>query len=449
MRPWKNREAYDVVTAARVLLASPEKRPYLAAAIYGAIFIEAPDCPSVGIDKHMRIYFNPKMVVAWGVKVMATVLYHEISHTMRQHLQRWEHMGVTEVTHPIANASADAELNDDIDDEIKAYRGQSEALEPIPKSWFILPEDIKAPRNRTMEEYYDRIMKDPALAEQIKAAHSKRSIVLTDGGRAKSTGNGQWESDCGGGVTGVPAKWELGPPEKSGVEGLESADIFDIRMRVAGAVRAASRGRGKVPGRWTEWSDDLLAPAPVRWEDELGEAVRRTLYEVSGFLFATYARLSRRASACPDIVLPSWRRPCPEVVTVEDTSGSMGKDDLALVRGTVEAICQAHGAAITSVQCDSQVRAVVQRTTGRSIEFLGRGGTDMRVGIAAALALQPKPDVVMVITDGESPWPEDQTEMNGARLIIALVRPRPREILDWAPPDWARVIEVHPGTEKS
>ncbi len=46
----------------------------------------------------------------------------------------------------------------------------------------------------------------------------------------------------------------------------------------------------------------------------------------------------------------------------------------------------------------------------------------MRVGIAAAEASRPRRDVVVVLTDGYTPWPDRQTR---ARLVVAIIGDRP------------------------
>jgi hypothetical protein len=60
----------------------------------------------------------------------------------------------------------------------------------------------------------------------------------------------------------------------------------------------------------------------------------------------------------------------------------------------------------------------------------------MRVGIATALRRRPKPDLVVVITDGETPWPE---QAPATPVVVALLHDT-----RWPPPDWARTILIAP-----
>jgi predicted metal-dependent peptidase len=52
------------------------------------------------------------------------------------------------------------------------------------------------------------------------------------------------------------------------------------------------------------------------------------------------------------------------------------------------------------------------------VQLVGGGGTDMRVGIAAAEGTRPRPDVVVVLSDGLTPWPDQPTR---ARLVVAIL----------------------------
>ena len=73
-----------------------------------------------------------------------------------------------------------------------------------------------------------------------------------------------------------------------------------------------------------------------------------------------------------------------------------------------------------------------------AMDFKGGGGTDMRVGIAAAASLKERPDYLVILTDGYTPWPE--TAPRHMRVIIGLVgkyKTSPDSC-----PSWATVIDI-------
>jgi hypothetical protein len=65
----------------------------------------------------------------------------------------------------------------------------------------------------------------------------------------------------------------------------------------------------------------------------------------------------------------------------------------------------------------------------------------MGEGIAAASRLHPRPSVIIVLTDGFTPWPEQPPP--GSRVIVGLlVQGQGSGIGAWAGPDWARTIVI-------
>ena len=67
----------------------------------------------------------------------------------------------------------------------------------------------------------------------------------------------------------------------------------------------------------------------------------------------------------------------------------------------------------------------------------------MRVGIAAANAARPAPHVVVVLTDGDTPWPERPTRSHLVCAIIGGVQGR------GGTPAWASTVHVPVGSGTS
>ena len=93
---------------------------------------------------------------------------------------------------------------------------------------------------------------------------------------------------------------------------------------------------------------------------------------------------------------------------------------------------------VTVLPCDAAAQAVHQLCRAEGIPLLGGGGTDMRTGFAAALRTTPRPDVVVILTDGQTAWPRTQP---ACRTVVGLF-PRRRQSYERRPPDWARVVTL-------
>ncbi|WP_240797229.1 VWA-like domain-containing protein [Streptomyces sp. F001] len=65
------------------------------------------------------------------------------------------------------------------------------------------------------------------------------------------------------------------------------------------------------------------------------------------------------------------------------------------------------GNRVAVLACDADVHAVARVTAVDQVELAGGGGTDMTVGIRNALAAPEPPNIVVVLTDGYTPWPRN------------------------------------------
>ncbi len=126
-----------------------------------------------------------------------------------------------------------------------------------------------------------------------------------------------------------------------------------------------------------------------------------------------------------------------------DTSGSMGDEELATVLAEVDGLLKGVGLARNRVRVmavDSAVRTVQQVTSARQINLVGGGGTDMGAGLAAAARLRPRPSVVVILTDGMTPWPSAAPK--GMQVVVGLIGNRHQGGRTWAAPPWARVVPI-------
>ena len=278
----------------------------------------------------------------------------------------------------------------------------------------VLPEALGFERGRLAEEYFHR--------QDADAEHD-------DG------------PECGSGAHAQAREWELGDDG-----GLGPHEGHLMRAQVANEILdCARKGIGTVPSNWKRWAEELLEPT-VDWRRVLAAEVRRGVMAVAGCVDYTYRRPSRRATASPDVVLPALQKPVPEVAIVCDTSGSMSGDQLTTVLAEVEGLLKGiglRGRGVRVLAVDAAVQTVRRVSSARQVSLVGGGGTDMGKGIAAAAALRPRPSVVVVLTDGMTPWPAQAP--TGMRVIVGLID-GPLGIgssSTWRPPAWARVVHIN------
>jgi predicted metal-dependent peptidase len=164
------------------------------------------------------------------------------------------------------------------------------------------------------------------------------------------------------------------------------------------------------------------------------------LAAVSGSVDYTYRRPSRRAASTPRVILPSLIRPVPDVAIVLDTSGSMHEGLLAIALAEIETLLTKAGlrsAKARVLAVDTTVQAVSRVARASQVKLAGGGGTDMAEGITAAAALRPRPSIIIILTDGMTPWPP--TAPHSVRVIVGLIGD---EHHGSQPPTWTRVIPI-------
>jgi predicted metal-dependent peptidase len=192
-----------------------------------------------------------------------------------------------------------------------------------------------------------------------------------------------------------------------------------LRKTTAEAIASAAKGApGTLSAAWKLWAEQYLSDPKVAWEDELMSLVQSAVTMSRGAFDYSYNRPSRRGSPF-GVIQPVLVRPDIDAAVVVDTSGSMcHRRGLPRALAEIEGILRAIGQRRVPIFCcDAAVCGDVQRVSDAlDIELLGGGGTNMGVGIAAAEAAGHA--VIIVATDGETPWPDAPP---AGELVVVLV----------------------------
>ena len=404
------------VMAARIVAQA--RWPYLSTLLFNLKIVESSQLPTLAVDDGWRMYYSPDFVMEQTAEALATMVLHEALHCVNQHGPRFRALSQSRHLHVTWNFAGDVGINHVLDRAQMPW-GDFEPLRFTHLSKFdVNPEMGTEKIFFTIVEYYEQ---HPEEVDQF--------------------------SDCGSIIGGEARDYEISRGD-SGNPAIKSDQQDVIRDQVAQEIlkHAYAKGIGSIPGELLRWAQELLEPT-IDWRKALAGAFRTSLATVLGRRDYVYTRPSRRQSAMRignhEIILPSMRKPAPPAIAIiVDTSGSIGNDEITLFLSEVDGIVKANGISqgVTVIPCDADIGEIQKlRSRGAitTLKLTGGGGTDMGVGIAAAGKLRPTPKIVIVLTDGFTPWPTSLPK-GVETLIVCLTA---EESLSTTP-NWAKTILI-------
>ena len=387
--PSGHRAVEDLPAQSRVTLSAgrlwaTRAAPYLAHAVLALRPVLAPeilppgaDLTAFPVDQGWNLYLDPAVLAAASPAEVGFWHLHHATHLLRRHHARTPAIAAGSATRTRPqqwwNQACDAETNDDL------LPSLVEANLQVPAR-ALQPRDLGQPEGQLAEAYFrHQFDVDVEPPEPV--------------------------ADCGSGVDGRLRTWDCRDAALTVLE--QQLLIGDVARR----IREAALQVGSTAGGWRRWADEILDPV-VDWRRQLAAAIRRGRTLISGRVDYSYSRPSRRASATPDVILPVLRRPVPLIAVVIDTSGSMTGSLLGQALGELAGLLLAAGVhsgrdSIRLIACDAEAAEAQRVLDVRDVQLTGGGGTDMGSGLSAAAALRPPPDIVVVLTDGHTPWPAE------------------------------------------
>lgn len=309
-----------------------------------------------------EIYVNP--AAALSIEECKFVMAHEFLHAGLRHDVRAEGRDPY-----LWNVACDYVINDWL---IEMGVGD------VPQFGLLHDRDL---RGLSAERVYDIIVTDLRRARKLATL---RGIGLGD-----ILGSGEGE-----------AWWRRG-------EGI-ALDEFYRNSLSEGLTYHNDQGRGYLPAGLIEEIRALAHP-PIAWDVELAKWFDSYFAPLERR--RSYARLSRRQSATPDIPRPSWTKlPNAEdgrtFGVLLDTSGSMDRRLLARAFGAIASYSASRDVpAARVVFCDAAAYDQGYMPTediARTVRVKGRGGTVLQPGIDLLDNATdfPKDAPLLIITDG-------------------------------------------------
>lgn len=377
--------------------------PFASHAILSMIPVSRPGLGTLAVDQHWRLYFDEAALRQMDTEQAAGIILHELDHLLKRHHRRGKSLvGDDSSLWETWNFATDAAINEGL---------RAEGI--VLPDGVIYPETVDQPVGLSAEEYFRRLAdKQPRDSD----SHRAGSGSCSDGRQRP---------------------WELGRPDDDN-PGLDEADQEQLIHVTAQNVLDKQRGEGK--GGMRVWAEQVIDP-PLDPASKLLHLVRRCCDQTIGTGDRSYRRPSRRNSN-PRMCLPSNVAPLPRITVIVDTSGSMGRTDLGLALGMIRKVLQ-------SFRIRDGIRVVTGDTSGglrqlclsdpSKIDLTGGGGTDMAAIIAEVLEDRKRPQMILVCTDGYTPWP---TENPGVPIVACLSNIAANLPDVYRVPDWMTILEL-------
>jgi len=392
----------------------------------------------------------------------AFMILHEANHVLLNHKRRLEMINAIPGKREryLWNIAGDMELNV-ILEEIMHQRFDSAVYPDV--------DPFNFPRRAGAETYYRQLLdivppeqQGQGQEEDQEAEEGEGQGSAGEGGDQEAEGEGKNQSGAGnefdltdacgdgaGAPTDAQTEERMRRAAKTLLGEMPDHQVEEIINKTLESGKLA----GTIPGDVTESVENSFSNK-VPWRQVLRNVIVSASSPILGTSRANYRRPNRRIKPNTShgrIFIPARRSNKLKVSVVRDTSGSMDSELLSMVNAEVDSIIKGVGVGKVSVEvidCDAAVHRAF-KVTGTDLSKLevaeGRGGTDMMTGIRFALSRPAsRPDVVIVLTDGFTPW--DATLPYHVPVVVCIASEENEGYLTSlvnAVPDWAQTVTVN------
>jgi predicted metal-dependent peptidase len=383
--------------------------------------------PTMGVtilhNGQIKCFWHPMFVLTRSIFRLASAIKHEIEHIVRLHPVRRDEREPQKW-----NRATDMAINGSKTEQNIAIVEDSESPKVLPfaeeEGVELIWRPAKFPAEAAAEDLYDLLEETPPQCGSCGGT-GKQSKGDGEGNEWDDGGKGQdgdGDKPSGGGKQDGNASGSKGDCPDCGGTGQKGQVIDDhgswegssatpehARQIVQGVTEVATKNCGKAPGHLKKAIDALGQPI-INWRHEFRTVFGRSV----GKSRPTWSRMDRRR---PVFGRPGkTRRGSGSALVICDTSGSVSEAEYRQFFGEIDgSICQNVRVSILlwddkKAVADQEIKDIYwplyRRGQWRKIERVGYGGTNMdeAVEYAATHRLLRGVDVVVVLTDGYTPW---------------------------------------------
>ena len=233
---------------------------------------------------------------------------------------------------------------------------------------------------------------------------------------------------------GTPRPWEVaGSGGNAGGNSMSEADVDSL------VTSACHKAQGDLGNNISFALKDVMRSISKISEDPWSMILRLTRGKLNNFRSRggkrTYRRLNRRGLG-HGVCRPVKRSGKPQLAICLDTSASMMSDDYdkaySVIKKLLDNLGSSEDVCVITGDTGAKTKVVMSKNVSdnqlRQLQLNGGGGTDVGVLIEDTLEqANPKPDVIVAITDGMTPWPDE--------LKVPVLAVLTQEVEEyWAPP---------------
>ena len=385
-------------TIQAALVRAEELRPHFVFVLAQLYPVNQPGNGTITADRFLRLYYDEKAIGGWELDEAAAMIILQVEHYFRRHPARQQ--GRQQLLWDFATAIA---VIGDLEREGLSF---PEGL--VKASFFGLPIGKSA-------EWY---------TAQLKQLCEKRKRQLND---MAAEAMGRNPTQIGSAASDELKDWEIPQDDKT-------TPAIDYLLALQ--QQKEMRNLPTTPGLGA--SDEVRTVSETResavdWRVRLNGSLGSALSTRAGCGDFSYLVPDPDAALYPGVIMPGMVGRKVNTALVIDSSSSMNERRLAQAIAETGAIIrtQEGNDGVFVYTCDAAVHSAKEVFHVQQITIIGGGGTDLTPGIEAASRRHPRPDVIVVITDGDTPWPKRGPR--GIRVIVVLVG-------SGSAPNWAYAV---------
>lgn len=363
---------------ARLLMAHP---------FFATLLLNTPIIVKPGICKYAatdmkNIYLNPEYVEVATINDLMSDLCHEVGHNALMHGPRMEGRN-----HRLWNIAADHAINLMLEEQgFKAPLG----------GWLADKKYTGMSAEKIYADLRDQAAKQPKKPDKGEPGSGQPGDSQPGSGEP-----GDDPSDgAGDGIAEDRMHGDLLPVAGAGDPAERAETVRKMQQKVAQAAMAAKLA-GKLKGSLATMVDEFLNPK-VPWAALLRDYLMRVVKDDESW--------TRRNRRFRNVYLPArYSERMGPIVIIGDSSGSIwcSPEELKTFATEIQSVAdQVMPEHIRLIWADTEVASEEVFENGQPLKFevKGGGGTDMRVPLKHVE--QYDPEVVILLTDGYTPWPD-------------------------------------------